>query len=60
MKVIVREKAGDDLDAIFQWIAQDNPSAAGKMVARIRDRISILELDSLAHMGRARFYGGHA
>ena len=58
MKVIVREKADDDLDDIFQWIAKDNPRAAAAMVARIRDRINGLELDSLAHMGRLGYVEG--
>jgi plasmid stabilization system protein ParE len=52
MKVIIREAAADDLDRIFTRIAQDNPPAAATMVAAIRDRISVLETDSLAHMGR--------
>jgi len=52
MKVIVRKAAQDDLDRIAEWIAQDDPSAAGRMVAKIRDRISFLETDELAHMGR--------
>ena len=30
MKVIVREKAEDDIDDIFQWIARDNPRAAAR------------------------------
>ncbi|MBI3702577.1 MAG: type II toxin-antitoxin system RelE/ParE family toxin [Rhizobiales bacterium] len=38
MKVIVRAKAEDDLDDIFQWIVRDSPRAAARMVARIRDR----------------------
>lgn len=58
MKVVVREKAEDDLDDIFQWIARDNPRAAAQMVARIRDRIHLLELDSLARMGRPGFVEG--
>ncbi|MBI5909302.1 MAG: type II toxin-antitoxin system RelE/ParE family toxin [Betaproteobacteria bacterium] len=58
MKVIVRETAEDDLDDIFQWIARDNPRAAARMVARIRDRINGLELNSLAHMGRLGFVAG--
>ena len=58
MKVIVREKADADLDNIFQWIARDNPRAAAAMVARIRDRINGLELDSLAHMGRLGYVEG--
>jgi plasmid stabilization system protein ParE len=52
MKVIVHDSAEADLDRIFEWIAKDNPSAAAKMVARIRDQINLLEIDSLAKMGR--------
>jgi toxin ParE1/3/4 len=52
MKVIIREAAEADLDHIAEWIAQDNPSAAVRMVKTIRDRISFLETDELAHMGR--------
>lgn len=58
MKVIVRARAEDDLDDIFQWIAKDNPRAAASMVARIRDRINALEVNSLAHMGRPGFVEG--
>jgi plasmid stabilization system protein ParE len=60
MKVIVREAAEDDLDRIFAWIAKDNPRAAVNMVARLRDRINLLELDALAHMGRPGFVERHA
>jgi addiction module RelE/StbE family toxin len=52
MKVVLHRDAENDLERIFTWIAEDNPSAASRMVARIHDRISLLELDSLAHMGR--------
>jgi toxin ParE1/3/4 len=52
MKVIIHESAEDDLDRIFEWIAKDNRSAAARMVAKIRDRINLLEIDSLAKMGR--------
>ncbi len=52
MKIFLREAAEDDLDRIFTWISEDDRSAATRMVARIRDRIGLLELDSLAHMGR--------
>jgi plasmid stabilization system protein ParE len=58
MKVVVRKKADDDLASIFQWIAKDNPGAATAMVARIRDRIALLELDALARMGRPGFVKG--
>jgi toxin ParE1/3/4 len=52
MKVIVHDSAENDLDRIFEWIAKDNRTAATRMVAQIRDRINLLELDSLAKMGR--------
>jgi toxin ParE1/3/4 len=58
MNVIVRASAEDDLDRIFTWIARDNPRAAAEMMARIRDRINLLELDALAHMGRPGFVAG--
>ena len=58
MKVVVRKEADDDLASIFQWIAKDNPGAATAMVARIRDRIALLELDALARMGRPGFVEG--
>jgi plasmid stabilization system protein ParE len=35
MKVIVRERAEDDLDNIFQWITKDNPRAAAATVSGI-------------------------
>jgi toxin ParE1/3/4 len=52
MKVTIRESAEDDLDRIFAWIAKDNPAAAADVVAQIRDRVSLLEINSLAYMGR--------
>jgi toxin ParE1/3/4 len=58
MKVIVREKAEEDLDRIFAWIARDNPRAAADLVSRIRDHINLLELDNVAHMGRPGFVDG--
>lgn len=58
MKVVLRQSAVEDLDRIFVWIAKDNPSAAADMVSGIRDRISLLELDSLAHMGRPGLVAG--
>jgi toxin ParE1/3/4 len=58
MKVTVRDAAEDDLHRIFSWIAEDNPRAALDMVSRIRERINLLELDALAHMGRPGFVKG--
>jgi plasmid stabilization system protein ParE len=58
MKVVIREAAEDDLDRIFAWIAKNNRPAAAEIVVRIRDRISRLEMDSLANMGRPGFIEG--
>jgi len=52
MRVIIRESALADLDGIAEWIAGDKPSAAARMVATIRDRISLLDTEQLAQMGR--------
>ena len=52
MRVVIRESAEADLDHIADWIAKDSPSAAARMVATIRDRISLLEIDELTRMGR--------
>jgi len=58
MRVIIRESAEADLDHIAEWIAKDSPSAAARLVATIRDRISVLETDELAHMGRPGLVAG--
>jgi toxin ParE1/3/4 len=58
MKVILRDSALDDLEQIYAWISNDNPPVAAEMVARIRDRISLLEIDALAHMGRPGLVAG--
>lgn len=52
MKIIIREKAADDLDGIFAWIAKDNPRVAAEVVRRIRDRIERLGTPGLTHIGR--------
>src|SRR5262249_21066352 len=52
MRVLVRESAETDLDDIAAWIGKDNPAAARRVVAAIRNRINVLETDELAHMGR--------
>jgi toxin ParE1/3/4 len=58
MKVILRDSALDDMEQIYAWISKDNPPLAAEMVARIRDRISLLEIDALAHMGRPGLVAG--
>jgi addiction module RelE/StbE family toxin len=52
MRIIVREEAADDLDALFEWVARDNPSAAVELLHRIRERIERLATPGLSHMGR--------
>ncbi|HLI20468.1 MAG TPA: type II toxin-antitoxin system RelE/ParE family toxin [Stellaceae bacterium] len=58
MKVIVRESAIADLDNIAAWIGKDNPTAAARVIAAMRDRITVLETDALAHMGRPGIVAG--
>jgi addiction module RelE/StbE family toxin len=58
MRVVLRHSALEDLDRVHAWINKDNPSAAAEMVARIRDRISFLEIDALAQMGRPGLVAG--
>jgi toxin ParE1/3/4 len=58
MKVVVRERAADDLDRIHSWIAKDHPRAASEVVARLKNRINQLELNSLTHMGRSGLIEG--
>jgi toxin ParE1/3/4 len=58
MRVVLRDSALDDLDRIHAWISKDNASVATDMVSRIRDRISFLEIDALAQMGRPGLVAG--
>jgi plasmid stabilization system protein ParE len=53
-EIVIREKAGDDLENIYSWIANENPRAAVKLVRRLRDRIAWLGTPGLSHMGRPR------
>ena len=55
MKVTFEPAARDELDRIFAWIAQDNPSAAVEMVARIEAKVMRLETPELTNMGRPGF-----
>lgn len=52
MKVVVRAEAARDIDNIYVWIAKDSPHIARLVVRRLRQRISILAIDSLANIGR--------
>ena len=52
MKIVIRQKADDDLDGIFAWIEKDNPRAAVEVIRRIREKIGLLLTEGVAHMGR--------
>ena len=52
MRLILRERAADDLEAIFDWIARDNPAAASRTVSRLRERMGQLLLPETTRMGR--------
>jgi addiction module RelE/StbE family toxin len=58
MKVIVRKAALRDLDDIQDWISKDSPSAAVKVLRRIRTRINRLAVPSLSHIGRPGLVDG--
>jgi toxin ParE1/3/4 len=57
MRVVIREKAADDIDSIFAWVAQNDPTAATELVRRIRARIRRLETPGFAYMGRQGLVG---
>jgi toxin ParE1/3/4 len=52
MRIVIRERAADDLDNIYSWIAKDSPRAATEIVARISKRINLLATPGFAYMGR--------
>jgi toxin ParE1/3/4 len=58
MKIVIREKAADDLEGIFHWIAKDNPNAAIEVLRRIRRRVGRLAVSGLAHIGRPGLIAG--
>jgi toxin ParE1/3/4 len=52
MKVVIHESAARDLDEIINWISQDNPRAAARLVDRVRAKIERLAVSGLSHIGR--------
>lgn len=54
MRVVINEKAWDDLNSIGAWIAKDNPQAARHVLEHILRVVNQLEsLPRLGHKGRA-------
>lgn len=58
MRFIVRKVALRDLDDIQDWISRDSPTAAAKVIRRIRTRINRLAVPSLSHIGRPGLVDG--
>src|ERR1700730_6298105 len=53
MRVIIREAAYNDLDRIYEWIAQDRPRSADTVVARILESAERLgRSPHMSHVGR--------
>jgi len=52
MKIVLRDEAVEDLEAIFTWIGKDNPSAAARVVRSLRQRLDLLLSPGMARMGR--------
>ncbi|MCC6984298.1 MAG: type II toxin-antitoxin system RelE/ParE family toxin [Bauldia sp.] len=52
MRLIIRERAADDLEDIFDWIARDNPAAAVRMISRLREGMGQLLVPETTRMGR--------
>lgn len=52
MKVTFEHAARDELDQIYTWIAQHNPRAASRLIARIEQKVMQLGVPGLSDMGR--------
>ena len=52
MRITFDPSADADLDDIFDWISQNNETAAYKMISRIRARVALLAIPGFEHMGR--------
>ena len=60
MKVTFDEEALEDLRNIFAWVAQDDLSAAKRLLVRIFDKVERLSTPELMRMGRfGRDLGTH-
>ena len=52
MQLVFREEALEDLQDIYEWIVADNPAAAVGVVNRIFERVEVLSVPELIHIGR--------
>ena len=51
MKILFDPDANDDLDRIFAYIAQDSPSTAYQVMARIESTVYKLSTPKISHIG---------
>ncbi len=58
MRVVFEPAAQDDLVAIAEWIAKDNPRAAAELIDRIEAKVMRLTTPGLAHIGRPGLISG--
>jgi toxin ParE1/3/4 len=52
MRVVVRERAAEQVAAIYRYIAQTNPRAAERMVDRIYGHVHRVALSGFGQLGR--------
>lgn len=52
MRLVIRKEAVDDLDGIYDWIAQSSVSSASRVVRILRGRMNSVLLPELANIGR--------
>jgi addiction module RelE/StbE family toxin len=52
MRIVFDRAALEDLQQIFDWISQDSPRAAERLVSRIFEKVERLSAPELCHMGR--------
>jgi plasmid stabilization system protein ParE len=52
MRIVIRQKADDDLDKIFDWICRDDPAAAVLAIKLIREDVHRLAIPGMHEMGR--------
>ena len=53
MIIVFDDAANEDIRRIFEWIEQDSPAAARRMISRIERRVRQLMIPGLAHIGRS-------
>ena len=60
MKLVIREEAADDLDAIYDWIAKDSESSAARIVRALRQRMNSVLMPAACEHRAAREKGRDA